>query len=256
MGIDCASRDENMGLVLGEVSAGRLAIREVRDTQPEVLPILTQWTLTHNPLLLALDAPLGWPRGMGPSLASHRAGEGIPVPPDELFARHTDRFVRERTKKRPMEVGANLIARTALRAVNLLDELRTRTSLALPVASASGPPREPSVMEVYPALVLRSRGLSEVGYKGEGRKKERIRGELLHALYGELTLACDEERIVGTDHAFDAMLCALCALDFLNGDVLEPDDPDRAASEGWIWFRSPGPTAAGDPGGGVGEGRP
>jgi len=248
IGIDCASRDENMGLVLGEVSVGRLTVLEVRDTRPEVLPILKEWVLTHDPVLLALDAPLGWPNGMGSRLASHRAGEGIPVSPDELFARHTDRFVRERTKKRPMEVGANLIARTALRAVNLLEELRAQTGGALPVATTSGPPPEPSVMEVYPALVLRSRGLSEVGYKGQGREKERIRSDLLRALASELILACPENRVVGTDHAFDATLCALCALDFLREDVVEPDDPARVLSEGWIWFRPCGSSAAHHPG--------
>ena len=92
--------------------------------------------------------------------------------PDHLFSRHTDRVVRARTGKRPLEVGADRIARAALRAVKVLGELRAETSLSLPLALTPGMPEEPSAIEVYPAATLLARGLASSGCKGRGRGTE------------------------------------------------------------------------------------
>lgn len=71
-----------------------------------------------------MDAPLGWPRPLGPALSDHRAGEPIDPPADTLFHRETDGVVHRTVGKRPMEVGADRIARTARSAVELIGELR------------------------------------------------------------------------------------------------------------------------------------
>jgi hypothetical protein len=45
-----------------------------------------------GPVLLAIDAPLGWPAAMGPTLSTHSAGDEITVAPNTMFRRATDRF--------------------------------------------------------------------------------------------------------------------------------------------------------------------
>jgi len=244
IGVDCAAQDRNMGLALGEASQDTLLVRDVVHSKSGVLPILVGWIQTHDPAIIALDAPLGWPASMGQELAGHQAGAGIPVPADEFFSRHTDRVVKKITGKRPMEVGANLIGRTAHSAVNLLQDLRRETSRRLPLATEVGQEDETIGIEVYPALVLRSRGLSDRRYKGRGKEGEDIRRSLVQALSSELVFESDPAAVLKSDHGFDAMLCLLCALDFLKGDVLEPNDRDRAESEGWIWFKPPGKSGA------------
>jgi hypothetical protein len=42
-----------------------------------------------------------------------------------------------------------------------------------------------------------------------------------------------------SEHAFDAAVCVLAAMDFLTAEVFEPSDPDTARQEGWIWVRKP-----------------
>ena len=51
-----------------------------------------------------------------------------------LFRRQTDDDIHTRFRKRPLEVGANFISRTAVAALKLLQKLRTSTSMAIPLA--------------------------------------------------------------------------------------------------------------------------
>lgn len=142
IGLDRASRDRNMGLALGEMYQGWVVVREVLLSVSSVLPILARWIQTHDPAVLAFDAPLGWPAPMGQQPAGHRAGEAIPAPAAEFFSRHNDCTVRKITGKRPVEVGANLIGRTAHATVNLLRELREQTKRRLPLATGKGKQEE------------------------------------------------------------------------------------------------------------------
>ena len=237
IGLDCAAQDKNFGLALGEVAGRVVVVRDVVHSVPQVLPFLLEWMSRFRPVLLAFDAPLGWPAPMGRHLGRHLAGEPIVEEPDHLFSRYTDRVVRARTGKRPLEVGADRIARAALRAVRLLGEVRAETSLSLPLAVSPGMPEEPSAIEVYPAATLLSRGLASSGYKGRGREKEQIRAHLLESLGEQLRADADPGLLIGSDHAFDAALCLLSGLDFLMGEVVSPEDRTRAETEGWIWFR-------------------
>ena len=47
--------------------------------------------------------------------------------------------------------------------------------------------------------------------------------------------------MIVTDHALDAVLCLVAALDYVNGEVVQPPSAelDRVRQEGWIWFRPP-----------------
>jgi hypothetical protein len=152
----------------------------------------------------------------------------------------TDRVVRERTGKRPMEVGADKIARAALRAVNLVSELRQGSGLGLPLAWAPGRTEEPSTIEVYPALTLRARGIQDTGYKGTKPSAENRRAGILQALGPSVDFGSHADAAIASDDALDAVLCLLTARDFLTGDVEEPEDLELACQEGWIWFRPHG----------------
>ncbi len=173
---------------------------------------------------------------MGPELSHHQAGEYVSTSPDDLFHRETDRVVWRTTGKRPMEVGADKIARAALSALRLLESLRRESGQALPLAWSPGPVRQPSVIEVYPAMTLRSRGLSEMGYKGNKPMNHARREGLVASLGPELSVA-EPAPLVRSDDALDAALCLMAAADFLNGYGLEPEDMARSQKEGWIWFR-------------------
>lgn len=212
------------------------------------------------PVLLALDAPLGWPDEMRRVLPAHVAG-ALPTPDgitfsdpedekdhrDHMFARHTDGVVWKKVEKKPIDVGAEKIARAAHASLYLLHSIRERTGKDIPLAWVPRRVTQVQAIEVYPAATLESRGVSSTGYKGgrdekrrDGKTKGEIRGERLRALRAEVKVT---EGIVPsaiqTDHAFDAVICCLAAVDFLNGSVipLEAEQRLRAEREGWIWVR-------------------
>jgi hypothetical protein len=160
-----------------------------------------------------------------------------------LFRRDTDRYVEEVLGKRPLEVGADRIARTALSALRLLEDLRERLDDPIPLAWTEDDLPSISAIEVYPAATLRSRGLPSEGYK----KKEdyEARERLLKAFTREVTIEPDHSEILANDNIFDAMVCALAGTDFIMGRAIEPPDRELAKKEGWIWFKRPDPVNAG-----------
>jgi predicted nuclease with RNAse H fold len=239
IGIDCAAQDVKCGLALGTLSDDRVTVLEVATKEKSVLPTLSRWFREHDPAVVAMDAPLGWPDPLGSSLSLHQAGEPIGRSANELFRRTTDLVVREITKKQPLDVGADKIARVALRAVKLIGELREATGQALPLALTAGVPDYTAVVEVYPALTLRSRGLSDVRYKGSKPEHRDQRARLLDDLGAHVDLPRDTSSLADSDDAFDATVCLLAAADFCAGRVLEPRDVRLAQKEGWIWFRPP-----------------
>ena len=137
IGVDCAAQPNNTGIARGEIENGRLTIRNVERGNRRRTPaiVLREWlgAASGRPTLLALDAPLGWPVGMGTALHDHRAGRPIEVHPDYMFKRITDRCVKEWTGKNPLEVGASWIARTAHSALGLLACLRDATNEEIPL---------------------------------------------------------------------------------------------------------------------------
>jgi hypothetical protein len=70
--------------------------------------------------------------------------------PNELFRRATDDDIKLRLGKRPLDVGADRIARTAAAALKLLDRLRRETGRPIPLAWT--PDEDPTwrAIEVYP----------------------------------------------------------------------------------------------------------
>lgn len=238
IGIDAATKPKNMGLARGRIDGGTLVVDEVRlgSEVPSVPSAIASWI--RGPALIAVDAPLGWPAPMGIALAGHRAGQVVPHHGDQLFARLTDRIVHETVKKKPLDVGADRIARTAVAALRLVQDVRDATRLPIPLSWTPGD-TDVGVVEVYPAATLIGRRLSTAGYKKDDADGRAARGRLVDALARELTLP-QREPLLATDHALDAVLCLVAAVDYVRGDVVPPPAAqlEQVRTEGWIWFKA------------------
>jgi len=130
VGIDCAAQPKNIGLALGRLDGASVRVLEAVTGADDVIPVLTRWAEAFAPKIYALDAPLGWPHTLGATLNTHRAGSPVGPTSHELFRRITDDFVHAKLGKRPLEVGADRIARAAVTTLKLLDRLRTETQSA------------------------------------------------------------------------------------------------------------------------------
>jgi len=236
IGVDCATVAKAVGLARARRMHGRWRLLEATVGSAERLPaaVLTDWLREEPEALLALDAPLGWPAALGHVLANHAAGEPIAVPIERMFQRVTDHDVRSRTSKRPLEVGADRIARTAWATLALLAELRAANGHALPLAWDTTVPDAPAAIEVYPAATLRAHGLPASGYK---EPHAAARAAIDAWVRNRIDLPAGLDLVGGVGHVLDAVLCVVAGLDFLAGEAPGPEDPETARREGWIWVR-------------------
>jgi predicted RNase H-like nuclease len=215
------------GLVLdrlGKVAKGESVADRVVD-----------WIADDPRVLLAMDAPLGWPAALGDALAAHRAGDFLPVEPNQLFRRATDRFTHHQVGKLPLDVGADRIARTAHAALALLHEIGARRQCPVPLAWTPGFTDPVAAIEVYPAAVLKITGMVFQGYKGPAQVAQRA--GIVSLLQKQLVFEAGTAILRADDDVLDAAICVLAGYHFLRGLCLPPADPDLARREGWIWFR-------------------
>lgn len=142
-----------------------------------------------------------------------------------MFRRLTDDLVCKRLGRRPLDVGADRIARTAHWALRFLEELRV--TLTTPIYLAWAPAWETAVraIEVYPAATR----ISLAAPPGRGS----LAG-LQHRIH------FSEGSPPESEHARDAVVCALAALEFLAGRAIPPAPQQEtdARREGWIWVGS------------------
>lgn len=234
IGVDCATVAKEVGLARARFEDGRWRLLEARVASPVRSPaeVLVDWLRDEADTLLALDAPLGWPAALGPALARHLAGEAVAVPIAAMFQRATDHAVRARTGKRPLEVGADRIARTAWVTLALLEEVRGATGHAVPLAWERAVPDAPAAIEVYPAATLRVHGLPDRSYKDPHAVP---RAAIDAWLRSRLDVPADVDLVAASGHVLDAVLCVAAGLDFLAGAAPGPYDPETARREGWIW---------------------
>lgn len=239
VGVDCATDPTKVGLALGTFSGAQTTLEQVRlgsrvDGPAE---IIVEWVQHRGtPVLLALDAPLGWPGPLAGVLANHYAGADLDAEAHDLFRRATDRFIKQRIGRQPLDVGADRIARTAHAALTLLGNLRQRLNEPIPLAWNSNI-LGTAAIEVYPAATLSAHEISALGYKqAQGiAARERV----LRAVGARLKLSVDLETMKQNADALDAGICVLAAHDFLTGQAFSPPEPRRAEREGWIWVRRP-----------------
>jgi hypothetical protein len=236
IGVDCATQPKRVGLARATLAEGAWRVDEALVCSKSDLPVdrISGWLSEEEATLLALDAPLGWPGSMGAVLPDHRAGEPLTVPRDRLFNRETDRFVLELTGKRPLEVGADRIARTAHAALELLGQVRASAGRELDLAWSPTAIRLPSAIEVYPAATLRAHGARGRAFGPSGPS-----AEVLDLLARELRATRVEQLRDLQRDALDAVICILAGVDFVRGDAMPPEDLGLARREGWIWVRKP-----------------
>ena len=239
IGVDCATEARRVGLALGQVDGEEAWLEEVTlgSQVQSLVETISAWAIRSRNTLLALDAPLGWPADLGKTLSAHTAGSPIDVEPNLLFRRETDRFIKCKVGKQPLDVGADRIARTARAALELLQDVRNATGEAIPLAWKPGTSAGIRAIEVYPAATLAAYDIAAPGYK---RKEGRAARRALLALLGNhLRLPENTSLMLDNDDALDAGICMLSALDFVRGQAMQPEDRQSALKEGWIWVREP-----------------
>ena len=199
-----------------------------------VVQQITDW-LVEADSLIAIDAPLGWPIAMGSMLTEHKAGMSLDIDSHELFRRETDRFVKRRTGKQTLAVGADRIGRTAHSALSLLRAIRDSSKQTLPLAWHPNL-KQSAVIEVYPATTLISRKIQSTAYKDTNSHRP-ARARMVTALAEHIELHRWHSAMVENADVLDSVVCCLAGYDFLLGHCVEPDNHDLAKKEGWIWVR-------------------
>jgi len=239
IGVDCATEPGKTGLALGTFENGQLTVvcAKVGSKSEPPEAIIADWLPNKRPVLLALDAPLGWPTALAKGLVNHNAGELLRGDSNYLFRRETDRMVKKGTDKQPLDVGADRIARTAHSALSLLNTLREATGLKIPLAWGLDEITEPCAIEVYPAATLKVRNILTQSYKEKKDFNQRV--NILDNLGQYMTIATTNKEVCISDaNALDAVICLLAASDFLQGKCTQPNDMKLAKKEGWIWVRN------------------
>ena len=139
-----------------------------------------------------------------------------------------------RLGKKPLEVGADRIARTAVAALALLHDLRRRSGLPIPLAWTHEPWAGAAAIEVYPAATLLAHGTYRSGYK---EPRSAARAEVVAAWPEGVAIPAGVDLQALPSDAFDAVVCLLAAADFAAGSALGPSDREMAEREGWMWVR-------------------
>ncbi len=246
IGIDAATKARSIGLACGDVVDGECKLLEARKAKKPVQKI-AQW-INDGPktVLLAVDAPLGWPAELGKSLVDHRAGMSLGMPrkaANQLFRRHTDRMIKRRLGKQPLDIGADRIARTAHSILCRLHELAEHCTAGVELKMAWEPTPDGGcgLLEVYPAATLIALGASTRGYKKNDDKGRSARQAIVETLHSELHIKCCRETMLDSDDVLDAAICVLAGFDFLQGRAIGPSSEEMtlAEKEGWIWCRRP-----------------
>ncbi|MEA2171115.1 MAG: hypothetical protein QOF76_4415 [Solirubrobacteraceae bacterium] len=146
-----------------------------------------------------IDAPFGWPQPFVAAVTAHA-------------------------------VSTEKLGVTAMRCALALDAAQQVGAL-IDRSGVTG-----AVCEAYPAGALHAWGIDRTGYKQADNPDARRR--ILRALRTRFpALDVDGRLVVATDHALDALLCALVARAVLDKGTNRPESPEDLESariEGWI----------------------
>ena len=267
IGIDCATERTEIGVAVAASSEETLQLAELfranqlgkdRSVAEFLENKVVESRKDGKSVLLVFDAPLGWPEAMRTELATHAAGKPLATARQRMFSRLTDRFVYRQTRKKPLDVGADRIAKTAHWALELLEQIRDATGEEIPLAWGPDQVRGVTVIEVYPALALlalapegEERLKFGAGYKKKPERDRKTRKVVRDPGLGAREVIWDQLRCLraggpleesgtpDTDHEIDAVLCVQVAFDFLRGRCAQPPGSllaDVLRREGWIWF--------------------
>ncbi len=251
IGIDCATEAKKIGMALATCDDGVITLKKAHagaGTLDNVAENVAKWIddAKAGQVLLAIDAPMGWPNALTEALPGHKAGECLRHEANQLFFRETDRFVKEKIGKTPLAVGADRIARTAHAGLCLLEKIRKQRETPIPLVIGDGNHGNIFAIEVYPAATLCRHEFTCDGYKADDDEAERrkIWGEICKCKYFDMPVdATITKAIVEDADVLDAVVCVLAGADFLSGKVYVPKDgkvaPKTVEREGWIWVYKP-----------------
>ncbi|WP_066043073.1 DUF429 domain-containing protein [Herbiconiux solani] len=184
---------------------------------------------------LGIDCALGWPDAFVAFVSAHAAGrpEGTTIDGGmawrrTLAYRETDRRARELTGRWPLSVSTDRLGLTAMRCAGLLARLG-ESDLDVDRSGAG------LVAEVYPGASLRLWGLDTAGYRTDPDSRRRLLAQLAAAAPW-LDLAGQDERMIASGDAFDAVVAALATRSAALGRATAPEEDvlDQARREGWI----------------------
>jgi predicted RNase H-like nuclease len=238
IGIDVATDPKKRYISFATFNEHKVSLDWVADgnDQPKLVADISQALKRNEKVLLALDAPLGWPAPLGQALTSHSAGNSLNHPPNDMFRRSTDRFIKEKINKQSLDVGADRIARTAHAALSFINEISKSIKAQIPLAWDISI-ETISAIEVYPAATLIVHGMIDRGYKG--RDGEMARDAILSKLLETIVVSTDQRKLLlSNDNALDSVICVLAGQDFLHGSCYAPVDLALAKKEGWIWVKN------------------
>lgn len=236
IGIDAATKSTKTGLSRGTLSGTRIELNEVVVRPTVVGDIVSKWIEeSSQPVLLAIDSPLGWPSTLGPALIGHIAGAPVDAEATVLFDRNTDHSIKQRIKKTPLSVGADRIGRTCFATLDLLDKIRRKTG-DVELVWESEFKSQVGVIEVYPVATLRVHGQDDSSYKKKTSEHRSRRRELVNWLGNSVIIETDVDVLVDNHDALDSALCVFTGAEFLMGRAVCPDSiTDDMRTEGWIW---------------------
>lgn len=237
IGIDCATKEAKIGIVSADYDGNICCVAEFNSNHKKAIDRIAALLDGVDTALLCLDAPLGWPKALSKSLIDHVAGQVLSATADEMFSRTTDRIIQFAYKK-PLEVGADRIARTAHHALGMLESLRNTLNQPIQIAWDHNLKSGIWAIEVYPAATAKAHGILMIGIKDKQKSVETI-AQLLPVLATKLQLPKDQSFLSASEHNFDALLCVLAGVDFLTGAAMPPDQTQKedALKEGWIWVK-------------------
>lgn len=240
IGIDYATNPRKVGLARAQLGHGLATLLDARVGHPDLLECVAGWLGDTDRALLAIDSPLGWPMLLSATLSDHEAGQPLAQSAHRMFRRATDDKVHELIGRRPLDIGADRIARTAHSALSFLHDLRGATGQDIPMAWSAEPSESVAIIEVYPAATLVAHGLPSARYKR--REQRSLRASILEGIVGSLSVDAESEPVVENADILDAVVCVLAGLDFLAGRCRHPTDDEEhfACKEGWIWVRKDG----------------
>lgn len=238
IGIDCATDVKSTGLSVCLYHNYEIELKETRlgTKNSSVAEIIYSWITPEEKVLLAIDAPLGWPSNLGQALYNHNAGQTIDIDSNDLFRRETDKFIKKKIGKQPLDVGADRIARTAHSALKIIGELSLLTGEPIELAWDNVNLKGISAIEVYPAATLCCYGIQSIGYKE--KNQQSTRREIIVGLRGHMVMPTDINLLKQNADALDSAVCLLAAKDFIEGNVYFPENMGLAKREGWIWAKN------------------
>ena len=230
VGIDLAAAPAGTAIAALRWESGAAVVEDVVTGADD--EVVLRW-MQHPDGAVGIDCPFGWPVAFVRLVADHTT-RTLQAPADrsdgwrrEYVLRATDQHVHATTGLRPLSVAADYIGHVAIRLAALIAELDPSVDSSLDGSGA--------IAETYPAAALLTWGLPHRGYKGAANQAARdavVDGLLASAPW--LDLGTHAEIVRSSDHALDAVLCALVARARQRGLTEPAADVDLARREGWI----------------------